>query len=84
MIAMIGARKMTSSRIKIRRNVAAPTMASALLPDWVLSSASAAEPWVADDKARERREGAAPAPAVPLSVGCAAGNRAARRCSAGA
>src|ERR1700678_3941040 len=44
MIAMIGARKMTSSRIRIRRNVAAPTMASALLPDWVLSSASAADP----------------------------------------
>ena len=44
MIAMIGARKMTSSRIRMRRNVAAPTMASALLPDWVLSSASAAEP----------------------------------------
>jgi hypothetical protein len=31
--AMIGARKMTSSRIKISTKVAAPTMASALLVD---------------------------------------------------
>jgi hypothetical protein len=44
MTAMIGARKMTSSRIKISRKVASPTMASALLPDCSLSNCDAAVP----------------------------------------